>query len=113
MKPTPLDLWSVSFCGLLGAPNTKLDSETSERPRDIDLAETFIEFSDTHRLQCESSSRAAGNGADQAMFYEVEVELHTPLASRNQGRRQATGCDIERRVPGMVDPRRARQTFFE
>lgn len=68
------------------------------------FAEALVEISHAHWLQYESSSRAVGGGADQAMIYEVEVELHAPTARRDQGCRQAAGRDIERRVPGMVYP---------
>ncbi len=71
-----------------------------------------VELGDAHRFQGKARSCATVGIGDERVIAEVEAERNQPGAVRNRSGRQSARCHVERRVPGVIDPRHMRQTVF-
>jgi hypothetical protein len=101
VRPVPLEwyrrghlVWHAADCGA----QTKLICHRKE---------ARIEVGDRHRFERDDAARSVAQGADQLVIHKIEIELDAKVVHGDQGRRQSTRGDIERRVPSMVDPRHA------
>ena len=70
------------------------------------IAEAPVEVSNRHRAEAELCPAAISGAAAHCMVEEIEVDLDCVRAIGNERCREAPRVNVERRVPGVVDPGR-------
>lgn len=67
-----------------------------------------MELGEDHRTEDEARPSAIGSDPDDPVIDEIDEDLGAARSVRNQGGRKAARIHVERGMPGVVDPRRAR-----
>ena len=80
------------------------DAEAGQRVQHV-----AVEFRDRHRLEHDLAEVAVAGAHPQHVIDEVEIDLEGARAVGDRRRGEPARGDVERHVPGMIEPGRARE----
>src|SRR5918912_3878677 len=82
----------------------------AERTDEIEKAP--VKLGDGHRAEGKVRPAPVGGGSGDPVVEEIEADFDAARAVGNERGREAARIDVERRVPGMVDPGRASEPIL-